>query len=100
LIGIGAAVVPDGDRLATPNQLGATLPEAAPAAESKFARLARRRPVPTFHGEDAEAIADEASFIRQGARHWSIGPGFERLLEFEPHTERVKITAKAGSRLE
>src|SRR5579863_6154584 len=72
LIGIGAAVVPDGDRFAAPNQLGAALAEAPPAAKREFTRLAGRRAVPAFHREDTEPIADDASFAVQGARQWSI----------------------------
>ena len=58
LVGVRAAVGPHRHRLAAPDQLGAALPEADPAPASQRAGESALRPVPAFHGLDAEAIAE------------------------------------------
>src|SRR5262249_37684852 len=58
LIGIRAAVVPDGHRLAAPYELRAADAEMFPSPLREIARLAVGRPVPSFHRQHAEAIPD------------------------------------------
>ncbi len=58
LVRIGAAVVPDSCRLAAPDQLGAARTEPPPAPQRQLARTAIRGPIPPFHGQDGETVAD------------------------------------------
>src|SRR5437870_1815784 len=61
LVRVGAAVVADGHRFSAPHQLGAARAEIPPAAVRQVARLALARAVPSFHGKNAEAVADAYS---------------------------------------
>ena len=77
LIGVGAAVVPDGHGLAAPDQLRPALAEAPPPPDGQLGRRAARLSVPAFHRKDAEAVPDP-----QGAEMiWNLqrlGKGRER----------------------
>src|SRR5579872_5703277 len=58
LIGIGTAGVIDGGGFAAPDELGAALAEALPAADGVVAGIAVGRAVPAFHGIYGDAITD------------------------------------------
>jgi hypothetical protein len=58
LVGIRSPVVADGHRFAAPDQFRPALAEMFPAADGQLGRLAVSRPVPAFHRQNAEAIAD------------------------------------------
>ena len=57
LIGICTAVVTYGDRFAAPDQLRAAESEVPPSADASGRWDARRRAVPAFHRQDAEAVS-------------------------------------------
>src|SRR6476620_5129078 len=61
LIGIGAAILAHRERFPAPDQLRPALPEMLPASNRVLARLATRRPIPSFHRMDAPAVADAKS---------------------------------------
>ena len=67
LIRIGTSVGAHRDRFAPPDQFRAARPEMSPPAHRQVGRSSVRRPIPSFHWQDAEAVA--------GAH----ASGFERL---------------------
>jgi hypothetical protein len=58
LMRIGPAILTDRHRFSAPDQLGAADAEVAPSAPRQLGRLAIGRSIPSFHRQDAEAIAD------------------------------------------
>jgi hypothetical protein len=64
LIRIGAAFTANGDSLAAPNQFGAALAESEPAPFGIVGRSSVRSPVPSFHRENAPAVANLAAVPR------------------------------------
>ena len=70
LVGVGAAVLADGDGFAAPDQLGAAQAEVVPAPSGQLAGPAVERAVPAFHRQDAPAIAgaQAARLERPGER--------------------------------
>ena len=58
LIGICSAGVIDGGGFAAPDEFGAALAEALPAADGVVGGIAVGRAVPAFHGIDGDAVAD------------------------------------------
>ena len=81
LMRVRAAVVPDGHRLASPHQLRAADAEVPPAPVVRLAGLAVAGPVPAFHGQDAEAIADPAAVDLDRARRAAMRRPARALVE-------------------
>src|SRR5690606_5804466 len=95
-----AAVVPDGHRLAAPDQLRAARAEAPPAPDRELARLSVARPVPAFHRKDAEAIADaEAVALERTGERRGAGRR-EYLVERQIDARRREMRAQRLGRLE
>ena len=67
LVGVGAAGVLDGHRLASPDQLGAAPAEGAPAPLDQVRGPPVGGAVPSLHGLHAEAVAHGAA-VRKGQR--------------------------------
>ena len=61
LVGIGTSVVPDGDCLSTPYQLGPTAPEIPPAPQNLVRGQAVRRTIPALHGQSREPVPNNAA---------------------------------------
>ena len=57
LVRIGAAVMPDGERFSAPDELGPAMAKPFPAPACQVGGLPQFGTVPTFHGQDGEAIA-------------------------------------------
>src|SRR5439155_4436979 len=76
LVGIRASIVAHRNRLASPDQLGAALPEAPPATQGEVGRLALPGPVPAFHRENAEPVSDSPAVERAGTGQWRLGACF------------------------
>src|SRR5215469_5424105 len=58
LMGIGSAVVADGDGFAAPNELGPAGAETLPASARQLTGPTVAHAVPALHRQDGEAIAD------------------------------------------
>ncbi len=72
LVRVRSSVSSYRDGLATPYQLGARAAEPAPAPLDQFGRSAVGGPVPAFHRQDGEPIADRAFADRDRLRQRSI----------------------------
>ena len=72
LVGIGAAIVADGDRFAAPDQLCAAAAEVLPAPPHQIGRLTIAAAVPAFHRQDAEAVAERFAVNPVGLRQRRI----------------------------
>ena len=75
LVGVGAAVVAHGDRLAAPDQLGPAQAEVPPAPPRQVGRPAVDGAVPALHRQDGEAIADGAGRAPSGLGQRGVRPG-------------------------
>ena len=89
LIGIGASIVPHRDRLATPDQLGATASKSPPAANRAFRRIAVGGPVPTFHRLNGDAVADFEAFAQERLAQRRFRPAQRFWVARECQSERV-----------
>ncbi len=67
LIGVGPSIMPHGDCLATPDQLGAAGAKIAPAPNGQLRRPSILGAVPALHWQDAEAISDIEAVKLEGA---------------------------------
>ena len=100
LVGVRASVVANRNRLASPDQLGAALPEAPPAAHGEVAGFALPGPVPAFHRENAEPVSDGPAFepARPGQRRF--GARFQSFVKLELNAQRGKAPAERLRRFE
>src|SRR5262245_22787495 len=94
LVGIRAPVVTDGHRFASPNQFRPALAEIFPAADCQIGRLAVFRPVPAFHRQNAEAIADleAVELIRLAQRR--IRPVLKLAVELEIDADGLNVVSE------
>src|SRR5437667_2753813 len=100
LVGIRAPVVAHRNRLASPDQLGAALPEALPAAHGEVAGFALPGPVPAFHRENAEPVSDGPAFEPARAGQRRFGARFQSLVKLELNAQRGKVRAERLRRFE
>ncbi len=100
LVGIRAAVVLHGDRFAAPNQLRAADPEAFPSTARQIARLPIGRPVPSFHRQDAEPVADADPVELERTRERGRPRGVEDLVELERRSAGAETLPERVRRLE
>jgi len=97
---IRAAVMLDGDRFAAPDQFRTADPEMLPASPRQIARRAIGGPVPAFHRQDAEAVADpNAVGLERAGERRCLGR-VEGVVELEPETERAQTIAEGGRRFQ
>ena len=59
-----------------------------------------RRPVPPFHRQDAEPVADADAVQLEGPRERRRGRRVERLVELERRPEGAEVLAEGAGRLE
>ena len=92
--GIGAAVLADGDRLASPDELCAAQTEVAPAPSGQLAGPAIERAVPALHRQDAPAIAGSqaAGLERTGERR--VRRGLKRFVKWQRDIEGGQAVAE------
>ena len=94
LVGVGAAIVADGDGLAAPDELGAAEAEALPAAGSQLCGPAVEFAVPALHGQDAPAVADGAEVGVEGLGEGRSGRGQQRIVERQVGADALEVGAE------
>ena len=94
LVGVGAAIVADGDGLAAPDELGAAEAEALPAAGSQLCGPSVEFAVPALHGQDAPAVADGAEVSVEGPGEGRSGRGQQRIVERQVGADGVEVGAE------
>ena len=94
LVGVGAAVVADGDGLAAPDELGAAEAEAPPAAGSQRRGAAVEFAVPALHGQDAPAVADGAEVGVEGLGEGRRGRGEQFIRERQVGADALQVGAE------
>ena len=92
LVRARASVVADGDRFATPDQLGAALAEMPPAPARQLARLAIRRAVPALHRQ-----ARRSDCRPKGLPARTAGPAATRQAARASHRRRAGSTGARGA---
>ena len=100
LIRIRAAVVPHGDRLASPDQLGAALPEISPPPPRQFRRTAVQLAIPTLHRQNGEPIADRTSSAQEGTRQRRGEPSIQRLIKRQFNAQRSNMRPEGSGGLQ
>ena len=100
LPGIGAAVGAHRAGLAAPDQLGAALAEALPAAHGVLARAAVGFAVPALHRMDAEAVADGHALDGKRLGEGRIRPRLDDVVARHREAERRHVVAEAGHPVE
>ena len=100
LVRICAPIGTDGDGFASPNQLGAALPEALPPAAGEIGRAAVCRTVPAFHRKDAEAIARAQSAALDGTRERRQLAVLHLVVHRQRHPEGSEMRAECVGGLE
>ena len=96
LIGIGSAIMRNGNGFPAPDQPGATLPEALPTADCRLARISIRSSVPTLHRLHCNAIG----YFQVAARHWleqrRILSMQHSLVTWNVHIQRVYVLSESA----
>jgi hypothetical protein len=90
--------VTHGNRLAAPNQFGASGAKVLPTPRRQFGRATVGRAVPAFHRQHAEAIANRARAVLHRLRQRCVRPGGNGFVERQVNVERVKVAAKIFDR--
>ena len=99
LVGVGAAVGPDGHGFAAEDELGAALAEALPAAEDVGGDAAGGGAVPAFHGVDGAAVAEALAVDgdgREGLGQGRGAAGGDGVFAGQLYAERDDVGAEFG----
>ena len=100
LVRVRAAVLPDGDGFTAPDQFGAACPEMPPAPDRQIARLTVRGPVPAFHRQDAEPVADADAVDLDGARERAVRAFGCAIVERQRNPDGAEVLSQRVGRLE
>ena len=95
LLGVGATIVTNRDRFATPDHLGARTAKQRPAAARVVRRAAICQSVPAFHGVNGVAVAEFEPRNRHGLRHGGCVARFQRFIARHVQTQPIQVLLEA-----
>jgi hypothetical protein len=103
LIRIRPPIGPNGHRFRPADELGAAFTKPLPAPAHFLGHATGRRPVPTFHGMDREAIANSLSVndnVGDGLDQCRLRASFNGILTRDVDIQRRHMLAEVSHRLE
>jgi len=92
--------VANGHGFAAPNQLRPAEPKVFPPSPRQVGGFAARGTVPSFHRQDAEAVANLARRSLDGPRQGRVITGFHRLVKWHFNAQFVEPLQKIVRRFE
>ena len=100
LAGVAPARLHDGAGLAPEEELGPGNAEVPPAPPGELAGRSVMFAVPSFHGQDAPAVADDAAVHRDLLRHGGRRSAFDGFIGFQRLPEGAQMLPELGRGLE